>query len=102
MYAIIVSGGKQIKVSEGDVIKVEKLDVETGASVTFDEVLAVSDDGKLSVADAVKSAQVTGTVLEQGKDKKVIVFRYKPKSGYRKKNGHRQPFTRVKIEKISL
>ena len=102
MYAIIVSGGKQLKVSEGDVVKVEKLDVEKGGSVTFDQVLAVSNDGKLSVAGDVKNAKVTGTVLEQGKDKKVIVFRYKPKSGYRKKNGHRQPFTCVKIDKISL
>ena len=102
MYAIIVSGGKQLKVSEGDIVKVEKLTAEKGDSVTFDQVIAVSDDGKLSVAGDVKSARVTGTVLEQGKEKKVIVFRYKPKSGYRKKNGHRQPFTRVKIDKISL
>ncbi|MBQ3790405.1 MAG: 50S ribosomal protein L21 [Lachnospiraceae bacterium] len=102
MYAIIESGGKQLKVSEGDIVKVEKLVAEKGDSITFDDVLAVSDNGKLSVADDVKSAKVTATVLEQGKEKKVIVFRYKPKSGYRKKNGHRQPFTRVKIEKISL
>lgn len=102
MYAIIVSGGKQLKVSEGDIVKVEKLVAEKGDSVTFDDVLAVSDNGKLSVAGDVKSAKVTATVLEQGKEKKVIVFRYKPKSGYRKKNGHRQPFTRVKIDKISL
>ena len=102
MYAIIVSGGKQLKVSEGDIVKVEKLVAEKGDSVTFDDVLAVSDRGKLAVAGDVKSAKVTATVLEQGKEKKVIVFRYKPKSGYRKKNGHRQPFTRVKIDKISL
>ena len=102
MYAIIESGGKQLKVSEGDIVKVETLVAEKGDSITFDDVLAVSDNGKLSVADDVKSAKVTATVLEQGKEKKVIVFRYKPKSGYRKKNGHRQPFTRVKIEKISL
>ncbi|MBR5115752.1 MAG: 50S ribosomal protein L21 [Lachnospiraceae bacterium] len=102
MYAIIESGGKQLKVSEGDIVKVEKIVAEKGDSVTFDDVLAISDGGKLSVADDVKNASVTATVLEQGKEKKVIVFRYKPKSGYRKKNGHRQPFTRVKIEKISL
>ena len=102
MYAIIETGGKQLKVSEGDIVKVEKLEADQGASVTFDRVLAVSDDGKLSVAGDVSAAKVTGTVLEQGKEKKVIVFRYKPKSGYRKKNGHRQPFTRVKSDKISL
>ena len=102
MYAIIESGGKQLKVSEGDIVKVEKIVAEKGDSVTFDDVLAISDGGKLSVADDVKNARVTATVLEQGKEKKVIVFSYKPKSGYRKKNGHRQPFTRVKIEKISL
>ena len=102
MYAIIETGGKQLKVSEGDLVKVEKLEADQGASVTFDRVLAVSNDGKLSVASDVSGAKVTGTVLEQGKEKKVIVFRYKPKSGYRKKNGHRQPFTRVKIDKISL
>ncbi|MCR5179579.1 MAG: 50S ribosomal protein L21 [Lachnospiraceae bacterium] len=102
MYAIIATGGKQIRVSEGDIIKVEKLAAEKGDTVTFDDVLAVSNDGKLSVAGDVSGAKVTGTVLEQGKDKKVIVFRYKPKSGYRKKNGHRQPYTRVKIDSIAL
>ena len=101
MYAIIVTGGKQYKVSEGDVIKVEKLDVEAGKKVTFD-VIAVNDDTTLKVADEVSGAKVDATVMEQGRDKKVIVYKYKRQTGYHKKNGHRQPFTRVKIEKISL
>lgn len=102
MYAIIVTGGKQYKVSEGDVIKVEKLDVEAGKEVTFDNVIAVNDDKTLKVAGDVASASVKASVVEQGKDKKVIVYHYKRKTGYHKKNGHRQSFTRVKIEKINL
>ena len=101
MYAIIVTGGKQYKVSEGDQIKVEKLDVEAGKEVTFD-VIAVNDDKSLKVADDVKSAKVSATVVEQGRNKKVVVYKYKRKTGYHKKNGHRQPFTLVKINKISL
>lgn len=100
MYAIIATGGKQYKVSEGDVIKVEKLCVEAGDSVTFDNVLAIGGD-ELKVGDAVANASVTASVVENGKNKKVIVYRYKRKSGYHKKNGHRQPFTKVKIEKIN-
>ena len=100
MYAIIATGGKQYKVSEGDTIKVEKLDVEAGATVTFDDVLAVSGD-KLLVGDDVKNASVSATVVENGKFKKVIVYRYKRKSGYHKKNGHRQAYTEVKIDKIN-
>jgi len=100
MYAIIATGGKQYKVSEGDVIKVEKLAVEAGDTVTFDDVLAVSAD-KLLVGDDVKNASVTASVVENGKGKKVIVYRYKRKSGYHKKNGHRQAYTQVKIEKIN-
>ena len=100
MYAIIATGGKQYKVSEGDVIKVEKLAVEAGDTVTFDDVLAVSGD-KLMVGDDVKNASVSATVVENGKGKKVIVYKYKRKSGYHKKNGHRQAYTQVKIEKIN-
>ena len=100
MYAIIATGGKQYKVSEGDVISVEKLGLEEGATVTFDEVLAVSGD-KLLVGDDVKSASVSATVVENGRGKKVIVYKYKRKSGYHKKNGHRQAYTQVKIEKIN-
>ena len=102
MYAIIVTGGKQYKVSEGDEIKVEKLDVEPGKEVTFDNVIAVSDNNTLKVAGDVSSAKVSATVVEQGRGKKVIVYKYKRKTGYHKKNGHRQPFTTVKIDKISM
>ena len=101
MYAIIATGRKQQKVSEGDVIKVEKLGVEAGETVTFDQVLVVSD-GDVKVGDpTVAGASVSATVLTEGKAKKVIVYRYKRHSGYHKKNGHRQPFTQVKIEKIN-
>ncbi len=100
MYAIIATGGKQYKVSEGDVIKVEKLDVEAGNTVTFDQVIAVSD-GTLKVGEDVANANVTATVMEQGKGKKVIVYKYKRKTGYHKKNGHRQAYTQVKIDKIN-
>ncbi|MCR4907290.1 MAG: 50S ribosomal protein L21 [Lachnospiraceae bacterium] len=100
MYAIIATGGKQYKVSEGDVISVEKLEGDKESSVTFDTVLALGGDS-LSVGDDVKSATVTGTILEHGRRKKVTVYKYKPKSGYHKKNGHRQSYTKVKIEKIN-
>ena len=100
MYALIATGGKQYKVSEGDIIKVEKLDVEAGNTVTFDQVIAVSDS-TLKVADDVKGATVTATVMEQGRGKKVIVYKYKRKTGYHKKNGHRQAYTQVKIDKIN-
>ena len=100
MYAIIATGGKQYKVSEGDVIKVEKLDVEPGVTVTFDQVIAVSDK-ELKVAGDVANASVTATVMEQGRYRKVIVYKYKRKTGYHKKNGHRQAYTQVKIDKIN-
>lgn len=100
MYAIIATGGKQYKVSEGDVIKVEKLDVEEGNTVTFDNVIAVSNDS-LKVGADVANASVSATVMEQGRGRKVIVYKYKRKTGYHKKNGHRQAYTRVKIDKIN-
>ncbi|MDE6127709.1 MAG: 50S ribosomal protein L21 [Lachnospiraceae bacterium] len=100
MYAIIATGGKQYKVAEGDVLKVEKLDVEAGSTVTFDQVVAVSD-GSLKFGSDVANATVTATVIEQGRGKKVIVYKYKRKTGYHKKNGHRQAYTQVKIEKIN-
>ena len=100
MYAIIATGGKQYKVSEGDIIKVEKLDAEAGATVTFGQVVAVSDK-ELKVAGDVANASVTATVMEQGRYRKVIVYKYKRKTGYHKKNGHRQAYTQVKIEKIN-
>jgi large subunit ribosomal protein L21 len=100
MYAIIATGGKQYKVSEGDVIKVEKLDAEAGQAVTFDQVIAISD-GALKVGEDVKASTVSATVMEQGRARKVIVYKYKRKTGYHKKNGHRQAYTQVKIEKIN-
>ena len=102
MYAIIVTGGKQYKVSEGDEIRVEKLDVEAGKDVTFDNVIAVNDGNALKVAGDVASAKVSATVVEQGRGKKVMAHKYKRKTGYHKKNGHRQPFTTVKIDKITM
>ena len=101
MYAIIATGGKQYKVSEGDVIRVEKLGAEEGEKVTFDEVLAVSGD-TLKVGDDVKNASVDATVTANGRGKKVIVYKYKRKSGYHKKSGHRQAYTEVKIDAINL
>ena len=100
MYAIIATVGKQYKVSEGDTIKVEKLGVEAGETVTFDDVIAVSNDG-LKVGSDVANASVTASVVENGKGKKVVVYKYKRKTGYHKKNGHRQQYTKVKIEKIN-
>ncbi|MEY8333826.1 50S ribosomal protein L21 [Lachnospiraceae bacterium 47-T17] len=99
MYAIIATGGKQYKVSEGDIITIEKLDAAVGATVTFDQVIAVND-GTMKVADDVKNATVTASVVKEGRGKKIIVYKYKRKTGYHKKNGHRQAFTQVKIEKI--
>lgn len=98
MYAIIATGGKQYKVSEGDLVKIEKIDAAEGDIVSLD-VLAVSD-GKLVVGSDAAKAKVSATVVEQGRGKKVVVYRYKRKSGYHKKNGHRQPYTQVKIDKI--
>ena len=100
MYAIIATGGKQNKGSEGDIIKVEKLGVAAGETVTFDQVLAVNN-GELAVGcPTVDGATVTASVVKEGKGKKVIVYKYKRKTGYHKKNGHRQLYTQVKIEKI--
>ncbi len=102
MYAVIKTGGKQFKVSEGDLLKVEKLSVEPGTTITFEEVLLVNDgNGNLKVGSpTVQNAKVTAEVIEQGKAKKIIVFKYKKRKNYRKKQGHRQPYTKVKITKI--
>ena len=101
MYAIIETGGKQYKVAEEDIIRVEKLGAEDGAEVTFDDVIAVQNDTELLFGDAVKNAAVKASVVKTDKAKKVVVYRYKRKSGYHKKNGHRQPYTEVKIESIN-
>ena len=101
MYAIIATGGKQYKVEEGDVIKVEELGAEDGAEVTFDNVILVSTDSGVVVGDDAKNASVKATVVKTAKAKKVVVYHYKRKTGYHKKNGHRQPYTLVKIESIN-
>lgn len=101
MYAIIKTGGKQYRVQEGDNIFVEKLDADVDSNVVFDQVLAVVNDGDVKVgAPVVEGAKVTAKVLAQGKEKKILVFKYKAKSNYRHRQGHRQPFTKVSIEKI--
>lgn len=102
MYAVIETGGKQYKVAEGDVIFVEKLGVEADEAVTFDKVLVVGEGANVKVgAPTVDGATVTGKVLKNGRAKKVIVFKMKAKKGYRRKQGHRQAFTKVVIEKIN-
>ena len=101
MYAVIETGGKQYRVQEGDVITVEKLNVEAGAAISFDKVLVLADDKDLKVgAPYVAGAAVTGEVVENGKGQKVIIFKYKAKKDYRKKQGHRQPYTMVKITSL--
>lgn len=101
MYAIIQTGGKQYKVAEGDVISVEKLEAAEGEAVEFDQVLTVVKDGEVVVGKpVVEGAKVTAKVEAHGKGKKILVFKYKAKSNYRRRQGHRQPFTKVVIEKI--
>ena len=101
MYAIIETGGKQYKVSEGDVVYVEKLVANEGDAVKFDKVLVVGGDNTVIGTPVVDGASVDAKVLAQGKGKKIIVFKYKPKKGSKTKQGHRQPFTKVQIEKIN-
>lgn len=101
MYAIIQTGGKQYRVAEGDVVIVEKLEAGEGETVEFDQVLTVVKDGEVVVGKpVVEGAKVTAKVEAQGKAKKILVFKYKAKSNYRRRQGHRQPFTKVVIEKI--
>ena len=102
MFAIFVTGGKQYKVTEGDVVFVEKLGVAEGEKVTFDKVLCVSGETLAVGAPYVEGAKVAASVIGDGKEKKVIIYKYKSKKGFHKKRGHRQPFTRVKIETITL
>ncbi len=103
MYAVVVTGGKQYKVAEGDVLYVEKLTADVDSTVELDNVLLVGKDNGETVVGKpiVEGAKVTAKVLAQGKAKKVVVFKYKPKKDYRKKQGHRQPYTKIQIEKIN-
>ena len=101
MNAIIVTGGKQYKVSEGDTLFIEKLEAEAGQNITFDQVLAILDgDNATFGAPTVEGASVDATVVKNGKGKKVRIFKYSPKKGYRKRQGHRQPYTKVQIGAI--
>jgi len=102
MYAVIESGGKQYLVSPGDVLRLEKIEAEIGSEVIFDRVLMVKDDRTIVGNPLVAGAQVIGEVLEQGKGKKIIIFKYKRRKGYRKKQGHRQLYTAVRIKEIKL
>ena len=102
MHAIIVTGGKQYKVTQGDILYVEKLPNEAGDTVTFDQVLAVIDGEKATFGQpTVSGASVQANVVKNGKGKKVIVFKYKPKKNYKRKQGHRQPYTKIEITKVN-
>ena len=102
MHAIIETGGKQYKVAEGDILYIEKLNAEAGESVTFEKVLAVLNGETATFgAPVVEGASVTANVVKNGKGKKVLVFKYKPKKNYRRRQGHRQPYTKVEITKIN-
>ncbi len=103
MNAIIVTGGKQYKVAEGDVLYIEKLDVEAGETVKFDKVLAIIDGENATFGTpVVEGATVEANVVKNGKGKKIRIFKYNPKKGYRKRQGHRQPYTKVEITKVSV
>ncbi|GHV41759.1 50S ribosomal protein L21 [Clostridia bacterium] len=102
MYAILETGNKQYKVEVGGVIRVEKLIAEVGGDIVFDSVLLIEENGDITVGSPyVSGATVAATVTAQDREKKVIVFKYKPKKGYKKKNGHRQPYTELKITAIN-
>lgn len=102
MQAIIVTGGKQYKVAQGDTLFIEKLEAEAGAEITFDQVLAILNEDKATFgAPTVEGASVVATVVKNGKGKKICVFKYNPKKGYRKRQGHRQPYTKVQISAIN-
>ena len=103
MQAVIKTGGKQYNVSEGQLLYIEKLDVDAGESVVFDQVLAILDgEGSKIGAPLVEGASVEATVVKNGKGKKIVVFKYRPKKGSKSKQGHRQPYTKVQIDKISV
>jgi large subunit ribosomal protein L21 len=101
MYAVIETGGKQYRVEKGSVIRVEKIDTPEGEKVVFDRVLMASNKGRIYAGPEAEKVKVEGTVLKQGKADKIIVFKYKAKKGYRKKQGHRQRFTEIQVDKIT-
>jgi large subunit ribosomal protein L21 len=101
MYAVIETGGKQYRVEKGSLIRVERLDAGEGEKVVFDRVLLASSEGKVLAGPEAEKVKVEGTVVRQGKDRKIIVFKYKPKKGYHRKQGHRQLFTEVRVDKIT-
>ena len=102
MYAVIETGGKQHKVAEGEVLRIDKIDVEVGDEVTFDKVMLIKADDAVTIGKPyVENASVTAEVVEQGKDKKIIVFKYKRKKNYQRKQGHRQQYTAVRITAIA-
>ena len=101
MYAVVATGGKQYKVQEGETLRVEKLDGDVGSEVAFDQVLMLSDGEKVQIGQpVVEGAQVKAHIVEQGRAKKIIVFKYKRRKRYRRKHGHRQPYTTVQIDAI--
>ena len=101
MYAVIVTGGKQYKVTVGEEVFVEKIEGESGAAVTFDTVLAIGDESGIKAGQALSAATVSGEIVKQGKNQKIVIYKYKAKKGYRRKNGHRQPYTRIRITAIN-
>jgi large subunit ribosomal protein L21 len=102
VYALIQTGGKQYKVSEGTIVKIEKVEGEAGSNVVLDQVLMINDEnGIVQIGNPLlENARITAKILEQGKNKKIIVYKYKKRKNYRRKQGHRQPYTRLLIEKI--
>jgi len=102
MYAVIRTGGKQYRVEEGDVVKIEKIDGERGSELTFDDVLLVGSDDATQVGTPnVAGASVSGTIVEQDRDKKIVVFKFRRRKNYIRKQGHRQSYTRVRINGIA-
>jgi large subunit ribosomal protein L21 len=101
MYAVVATGGKQYKVAEGDILRIEKINGELGSAVAFDKVLLLSDGENVKIGQPdVEGATVHGQIVDQGKSKKIIVFKYKRRKRYRRKQGHRQPYTAVRIDRI--
>ena len=101
MFAVFETGGKQYKVSVGDKIKIEKIDGKVGDNVTFDKVLAIFDNNLISDTNSLAQKSISAVIIDQNRDKKIIVYKYKRKSGYHKKNGHRQPYTEIEIKSIN-